>query len=276
MKKFLRILSVPAALAGVAALVWLETRRPLRREVESKPVRNGRNLAVAGIAAVALRLTEQPVAARLTRLVERRKWGLLKIVPLPRWLETVAAVVLLDYTLYLWHVLTHKLPFLWRFHLVHHIDRDLDASTAVRFHFGELVISVGWRAAQILAIGVTPASLRAWQMFLFPSILFHHSNLRLPENWDKFLQHFVVTPRLHGIHHSVVKTETDSNWSSGLTVWDRLHGTFRDDVSPDEITIGVPAYQDADETTFTEILPLPFEKQKSDWQTSSAQQLDEA
>ncbi len=267
MKRFLKILSVPAALAGVALLVWLETKRPLRREVESKLVRNARNLAVAGAAALALQLTEKPVATRLARLVGRRRLGLLKIVSLPRWLEIPAAVVLMDYTLYLWHVLTHKAPFMWRFNLVHHIDRDLDASTALRFHFGELVISVVWRAAQILAIGVSPASLRAWQMFLFPSILFHHSNLRLPEKWDERLQNFIVTPRLHGIHHSIVKAETDSNWSSGLTVWDRLHGTFRDDVPPDKIIIGVPAYQNPNETILTEILPLPFEKQKADWQS---------
>lgn len=266
MKRFLEILSVPAALIGVGVLVWLETKHPLRREVESKLVRGGRNLAVAAVAALALQLTERPVATRLAGLVEREKLGLLKIVRLPKWLETAFAVVLMDYSLYVWHVLTHKSPVLWRFHLVHHIDRDLDASTALRFHFGELVISVAWRAAQILAIGVSPASLRAWQYFLFPSIIFHHSNLRLPENLDKALQNFIVTPRLHGIHHSIVRAETDSNWSSGLTVWDKLHGTFRNDVSPEEIIIGVPAYQDPDEVVLTEILPLPFEKQKNDWQ----------
>ena len=266
MKRLLKILSVPVVLGGLGALVWLETKRPLRREVESKPVRDGRNLAVAALAAVALQLTEKPVTARLTELVERKNLGLLKIGRLPKWMETISAVVLMDYTLYLWHVLTHKVPFLWRFHLAHHVDRDLDASTAVRFHFGELVISVLWRSAQILVIGVSPAALSAWQMFLFPSILFHHSNLRLPENVDKALQNFIVTPRLHGIHHSIVRAETDSNWSSGLTVWDKIHGTFRGDVPPDEIVIGVPAYQNAGEVVLTKILALPFEEQKNDWQ----------
>jgi sterol desaturase/sphingolipid hydroxylase (fatty acid hydroxylase superfamily) len=269
MKKFLKILSVPLILGGVGALVWLETKRPLRRAVESKAVRNGRNLAVAALAALALQLTEKPAAARLTKLVERKNLGLLKIVRLPKWCETVFAVVLMDYTLYHWHVLTHKIPFLWRFHLVHHVDLDLDASTALRFHFGELVISVLWRAMQILVIGVSPASLAAWQMFLLASILFHHSNLRLPESLDKRLQNFIVTPRLHGIHHSIVRAETDSNWSSGLTIWDKLHGTFRSDVPPAEITIGVPAYQTEDEVILSKILPLPFEEQKNDWQLTA-------
>ena len=182
MKKFLKILSVPLALGGVGLLVWLESRRPLRREVEPKLVRNSRNLAIAALAALSLQISEKPVASRLSKLVERKNLGLLNIVRLPKWLEMGLAVVLMDYTLYLWHVLTHKIPFLWRFHLVHHIDLDLDASTAVRFHFGELMISVLWRAVQILVIGVSPRSLRAWQYFLFPSILFHHSNLRLPES----------------------------------------------------------------------------------------------
>lgn len=265
MKNLLKILSVPIALTGVGLLVWLENRRPLRRETESKPVRSERNLAVAALAALALQIAEKPVASRLTKLVEQKNLGLLKIFRLPKWFEIVCAVVLMDYTLYLWHVLTHKVPFLWRFHLVHHVDRDLDASTAVRFHFGELVISVVWRSMQIVLIGVSPASLRAWQSFLFPSILFHHANLRLPENLDKWLQNVIVTPRLHGIHHSAVRAETDSNWSSGLTVWDKLHGTFRNDIAPEEITIGVPAYQNADDVTLAKILPLPFEKQKNDW-----------
>ena len=266
MKKFLKILSVPFALGGLAALVWLETKRPLRSPVESKLVRSGRNTAVAGLAALALQITEKPVASRLTKFVEEKNLGLLKIIRLPKWLEIISALLLMDYTLYLWHVLTHKIPFLWRFHLVHHVDLDLDASTALRFHFGELVISVLWRSAQILAIGVSPPSLTAWQMFLLPSILFHHSNLRLPENIDQRLQNFIVTPRLHGIHHSTRRAETDSNWSSGLIVWDKIHGTFRNDVPPEEIIIGVPAYQNPDETTLAEILPLPFAEQKNDWQ----------
>lgn len=270
MKNFLKIISVPIALGTFGVLVWLENRRPLRRATESKPVRTGRNLAVAGLAALALQIAEKPVASRLTKLVERRNLGLLKIVSLPVWMETILAVALMDYTLYVWHVLTHKVPFLWRFHLVHHVDLDLDASTALRFHYGELVVSVLWRSAQILIIGVSPVSLAAWQIFLFPSVLFHHSNLRLPLALENKLQNLIVTPRLHGIHHSTVREETDSNWSSGLSVWDRIHGTFRNDVSQDEITIGVPAYQNPQEIVLTKILPLPFAEQKDDWKLPAA------
>lgn len=265
MKNFLKIISVPVALGTFGVLVWLENRRPLRRAVESKTRRNARNLTVAAIAAVALHLAEQPVVAPLTKLVERKNLGLLKIVRLPKFLETIFAVVLMDYTLYVWHVLTHKIPFLWRFHLVHHVDLDLDASTAVRFHFGEMIISVLWRSAQILTIGVSPTSFAAWQLFLFPSILFHHSNVRLPKDLERKINRFFVTPRMHGIHHSTVRDETDSNWSSGLTIWDFLHGTLKLDVPQDKITIGVPAYQNRTEVALPKILPLPFERQREDW-----------
>lgn len=261
--------SAPLVLGAFGLLAWLERRRPLRRAVEPKLRREARNLAVAAVSAAALRVTEKPVADALTALVERRRWGLLKLLGLPAWLEVTLAVVLLDYTLYLWHVLTHRVPALWRFHLVHHIDLDLDASTALRFHFAELVLSVPWRAAQILLIGVSPRALSAWQNFLFLSILFHHSNLRLPLEVERRLNAVVVTPRMHGIHHSVVREEANSNWSSGLTVWDRLHGTLKLDVPQAEVTVGVPAYRDPEEVGLSEILGLPFGEERPTWQLPS-------
>ncbi len=117
-EKFFRWAGASLSLVVFGVLVWQENRRPLRRSVQSKLNRDGRNLAVAGAAAVALQLTEAPVANRLTKLVERKNWGLLKILRLPRPLETILAVALLDYTLYVWHYLTHRIPFLWRFHLI--------------------------------------------------------------------------------------------------------------------------------------------------------------
>lgn len=264
--KIVRLIGIPLAAGTFGALWWLENRRALRPAVESRAVRSSRNLAVAALSGVALSLSEMPVAKRLTELVERKNLGLLKLVRLPRWLETILAVALLDYTLYIWHVLTHRVPWLWRFHIVHHVDLDLDASTALRFHFAEMLVSVVWRAGQIVTIGVSPLSFAVWQAFLFPSILFHHSNVRLPLSLERKLNRLIVTPRLHGIHHSAVRVETDSNWSSGLTVWDRLHGTFKTDVSQSEIIIGVPAYQNPDEVVLPKILKMPFERQKPSWQ----------
>src|SRR5438067_805268 len=217
---------VPAWLSGLLvggaflALVWLERRRPLRRPVEPKGRHDVRNLAIAGLSAAAVQLVENPVTQPLAALVERRRWGLLKTLRLPGWLEIPLAVVLQDYLLYVWHILVHKVPFLWRFHLVHHVDLDLDASTALRFHFGEMVLSVPWRAAQVVLIGVSPLALSVWQTATLVEILFHHSNVELPMEVERLLSRLVVTPRIHGIHHSIIPEETCSNWSSGLTLWD--------------------------------------------------------
>ena len=249
------------AVAGwFGVLLWLERRSALRQEVEPKPVRDARNLAVAAAGAVVVQAVEMPIVRRLASLVERRRWGLVPRLRLPRSLETALAVVLMDYTLYLWHVLTHRVPFLWRFHQVHHMDRDLDASTALRFHFGELGISVAYRSAQVLAIGTTPRALALWQNLLMLSILFHHSNVRLPLDLERRLARIVVTPRLHGIHHSTKAEEVSSNWSSGLTVWDWLHGTLRTDVPQDEIRIGVEGFDSPEQVTLPKILSLPFQE----------------
>jgi sterol desaturase/sphingolipid hydroxylase (fatty acid hydroxylase superfamily) len=201
----------------------------------------------------------QPLALR----VEQRRWGLLKQVRLPWWLEVPAAMALLDYTLYLWHVLTHRVPWLWRFHQPHHVDLDLTASTALRFHFGEMLISVGWRAGQVAAIGASPLALSLWQTLLLLEIMFHHANVQLPLRTERWLCRFVVTPRMHGIHHSIVPEEMDSNWSSGLTIWDRLHGTLRLDVPQDEITVGVPAYLDPVDVTLPKVVAMPFQPHRA-------------
>jgi len=241
-----------------AVLYVCERRRPLRKQVENPGTEIVRNLAIASASGLALNFLEKPVAEKLTRFVERQPFGLLKIFTLPPFLETLFAVLLLDYTLYWWHVLTHKSKFLWRFHQIHHADLDLTASTAVRFHFGEISLSVLFRAGQILLIGVTPRAYRIWQTALFISVFFHHSNFKLSKKFENKLQKFIVTPRLHGIHHSDVESERDSNWSSGLTIWDHLHGTFRNDVSQDEITIGVKEFSKASDVSLMKMLTEPF------------------
>jgi sterol desaturase/sphingolipid hydroxylase (fatty acid hydroxylase superfamily) len=251
--------------AFFVVLLWSEYLRPLRRRVEAKLPRLARNLAVSIVCAAVVQLVEIPLVMPLSSVVERRGWGILNLFQLPPWAEVILAVILLDYTLYIWHVLTHRVPLLWRFHLVHHVDRDLDASTALRFHFGELLFSVPWRAAQVVVIGVAPTSYLVWRGFVFFSILFHHSNVALPFKLERWMVRFVVTPRMHGIHHSVVREETDANWSSGLTLWDRLHGTLRLNVPQQEITVGVPAYREREEVTVGKILLMPFGRQRAAW-----------
>jgi sterol desaturase/sphingolipid hydroxylase (fatty acid hydroxylase superfamily) len=260
-------------MGAFAVLFVLERRRPLRRTVESKIERTGRNVTVAAISALALRVTEEPVTRRLTALVEHRGWGLLNRMRMPVWLHGVLAVLLLDYTLYVWHVLTHRVSWLWRMQVVHHVDLDLDASTAVRFHCAEMIVSVAWRAGQVMVlIGVSPLALSVWQTLVLLSVLFHHSNVRLPIATERWLNRFIVTPRMHGIHHSVIEDETNSNWSSGLTIWDRLHGTLRLGVPQENILIGVPAYRRPDEVTLGKLVTMPFVTQRPTWQFPDGRQ----
>jgi sterol desaturase/sphingolipid hydroxylase (fatty acid hydroxylase superfamily) len=244
--------------AAAVAIVWRETWRPLRRRVERRLVHTVRNATVGGIGAAAVHLAEMPIVLPFAAMIDSRGIGLLRLVSLPAWLEVLVACALMDYTLYVWHVLTHKHPWLWRFHIVHHADLDLDASTAVRFHFGELLISIPWRLAQIALIGTSPRALVVWQTGTLVSILFHHSNAELPSRLERMLSWVIVTPRMHGIHHSMVDDQVNSNWSSGLSLWDRLHRTFRLDVPQETITIGVPGYQAPSDVGLARILALPF------------------
>jgi sterol desaturase/sphingolipid hydroxylase (fatty acid hydroxylase superfamily) len=250
---------------AILILFWQERRRPLRASVESTKARTSRNLVIAGITALALQLTERPLISRLARYITKRNLGLLRKLSLPLWLEIPLAVILMDYTLYWRHVLTHRVPWLWRFHVVHHIDLDLDASTAMRFHFAEMVLSVGWRAGQVALLGVSPLPLSIWQTFLLISVFFHHSNVALPVSIERRLVQFIVTPRMHGIHHSIRREENHSNWSSGLTLWDLLHGTLRLDVPQQEIIIGVPAYRSPQDRSLSHLLLMPFAPQRPAW-----------
>lgn len=249
------------ALVVVAgALVAIELVRPLRpSRREPKRRRMERNAVVAALGAATVQLCEQPLVVPLARLVERRRWGVLGRLPIPRALRTLVVLAALDYTLYLWHVLAHRVPALWRFHAVHHADLDMDASTAIRFHFGELAVSVPWRAAQVLLLGVGPRELTLWQRLTLISVLFHHSNVRIPERVERWMGLLVVTPRMHGIHHSRVAAERDANWSSGLSAWDRLHGTLRLEPPQAAITLGVAGFDDPADVTLPKLLAAPFD-----------------
>jgi sterol desaturase/sphingolipid hydroxylase (fatty acid hydroxylase superfamily) len=167
--------------------------------------------------------------------------------------------------MYLWHILMHRIRLFWRFHLAHHTDLDLDASTALRFHFGELLVSVPWRAGQILLIGVSPLSFSVWQFLFLLAIMFHHSGVALPVEVERRLAWVIVTPRMHGIHHSMVRQESDSNWSSIFSIWDRLHGSLRLNVPQRQVTIGVPAFREPRQVTLMRTLTVPFETLPPIW-----------
>ena len=261
-----RLLAIAGSFAAVAVL---EELRPLRRRVEKKSRHVARDVAIAAISGLATAVVQEKVVAPVASRVARRRLGLLHRLPLPRTARIAAGVLLLDYGLWLWHYANHRLPPLWRFHRVHHVDLDLDSWTALRFHFGEMTMAGFVRMLKIRIIGADPLAVSIWQTLLLPSIFFHHSKVELPVELERALSRIVVTPRMHAIHHSVVRHETDSNWSSLFSLWDFLHGTFRLDVPQTSIIIGVPRYQDPREVTLGRVLALPLERTGEDWVSGS-------
>jgi sterol desaturase/sphingolipid hydroxylase (fatty acid hydroxylase superfamily) len=200
------------------------------------------------------------IPAMVWLAVQNETWqiGLNYLVKAPATITWVITILLLDYSNYIWHILLHKLPILWRFHLVHHTDLDLDITTAFRFHFGEMIGSIIFRGTAILLIGASPVMVLIYEIIFEAATQFHHSNMKLPYRLEKTLNYLIVTPRMHGIHHSMIKRETDSNYAVIFSFWDRMHRTVRLNIHQNEIVTGVPSYADEKELTIGKLLKLPF------------------
>ena len=157
----------------------------------------------------------------------RHHWGLFNRLDWPLVWEIVVSLLLLDFAIWLQHLITHKVPLFWRFHRVHHADRDFDVTTAVRFHPVEIVASMGVKIGLVYALGPQAVAVLLFEVLLNASALFNHANLRLPLWLDRVLRLVVVTPDMHRVHHSVIRSEHDSNYGFALSVWDRIFGTYR-------------------------------------------------
>lgn len=252
-------LGLVAAL-GIAGIALAERRRPLRRQRHPALPRTIRNVAMGAMCAAVVATIETPATRVVAHTNIDRRRGLAHLVPRP--FGGIAAFLAMDYGFYLWHVATHRVGFLWRFHRVHHVDPDMDMSTAIRFHMVDMIVSLPWRLVQVRLSGIGPRGLERWQRFFTASILFHHSNLALPRALDDRLAWVLTTPRMHGIHHATVRRLRNSNWSSGISVWDRLHGSFR--VAPDtapgprDIVIGVDDPLAMADVAIEQALAAPF------------------
>lgn len=185
-------------------------------------------------------------------------FGLLYHLPWPPLAETLLALLLLDSWTYFWHRLNHRLPFLWRFHRLHHSDPHMDVTTANRFHLGEIVLSSVLRIPLIFLLGVTAGQLALYEILLFAVVQFHHANVGLGEKGDRFLSWFIVTPYLHKVHHSHWQPETDSNYASLLSVWDRIFGTFRIPRDPARLQLGLDEYSSPAAQSLLGMLKTPL------------------
>jgi sterol desaturase/sphingolipid hydroxylase (fatty acid hydroxylase superfamily) len=267
--------ALTAAVLGAAyvSLFLFERARPLRRSKERLLPRLLVNVAISAAAFAAAAALVRPVAATMLDFTENRSLGLIQLAGLTGASEVLAAFLLLDLSFYYWHVANHRIGFLWRFHTVHHIDPDLDVTTAFRFHFVEVGLSGGFRAAQVILIGPSLPAYVIYEIAFQLGTLFHHSNARLPLFIERALNKLLVTPRMHGIHHSDIREENNSNFGVVFPWWDRLHGTLRLNVPQAEVTIGIPGYSRPEDNRVLRSLAVPFRPQRDYWQGSKGRRL---
>lgn len=188
-------------------------------------------------------------------------FGLLNQVTLPTWVEVIAAILILDFAIWVQHMVFHKVPMLWRLHRVHHADRDIDVTTALRFHPIEIAASMAIKIVVVYLIGAPALGVILFEILLNGSAMFNHANMRLPLGVDRVLRRFLVTPDMHRVHHSTLKNETDSNYGFALSIWDRLFGTYTDqpENGHDGMVIGLE-WQDDKPSKLGWSLLLPFKK----------------
>ncbi|NVO85805.1 sterol desaturase family protein [Hymenobacter terrestris] len=256
LKRFDKYATPILVVVGLGLLLF-ETRKPLRKRTRPRTERWVRNAVLAAPSMPAMRLTLLPAMVGLGNLMAPYRTPLSR---LPEPARMLAEVLLLDYLGYSWHRLLHS-PLLWRFHRVHHSDLDMDLTTGWRFHFGEMLASIPYRAGIAALMGVRGSTALGFEVVFEACTAFHHTNLELPYEVERRLAPFMVTPRAHGIHHSMVDRETQSNFGVVLTLWDRLHRTLRLNVPQQDLTIGVPAYADPAGQTVARLLALPLEPQ---------------
>src|SRR5881398_3961350 len=199
------ILTLAVTATVFMALFVLEQLLPLRRRCSSLLPRVILNLIISAAAFAVAAILVRPAATAALSWATQKPFGLVHLIPLPPALGFIASFLLMDLTFYWWHLANHRIPFLWRFHNVHHADPDLDVSTGFRFHFGEVAMSAAFRVAQVVFIGISVPVFAIYELIFQANTLFHHSNVRMPICLERVMNKILVTPRMHGIHHSQVE-----------------------------------------------------------------------
>lgn len=254
-------LTRPIVAAAVLAVLWIaEGVAPMFLGRAGRAGHAARHVALAAVNAAVLALVFAGATLGVSEWGAARGVGLLRLVALPPWAHAALALVLIDLWQYLWHRLNHRVPLLWRFHAVHHGDAEMDASSGLRFHTGEIALSGLARLAVLPVIGASVGHVALYELIVTPIVLFHHSNLRVPARLDRVLRVLIVTPWMHWVHHSRWQPETDSNYASGLSVWDRLFGTFRLRDDPRTISLGLDGYDGERSRTLAGMFLSPARK----------------
>ena len=252
--------------ALIVVLFILEQFFSLRKNKQSLISRLIVNVSISILSLAIVLYAVFPAQQKALTWTSKTSFGFLHLFELPLIIESVIAFLLMDLAFYYWHRLNHIIPFLWRFHNVHHFDPDLDVTTAFRFHFIEIGFSTLFRIIQISLIGISPLVFFIYETAFTANTIFQHSNIKLPIKLERILNKIIVTPRMHGIHHSNYKEETNSNYSTVFSFWDRFHKTIKLNIPQSEIIIGVPGYSNQDDNSIISALTSPFKKQKNYWE----------
>jgi len=250
-----------SAFVGIFAVmaVW-EMMAPRRQWNTAKAKRWVVNLAIVGFNSLLTRVLFASGALGAAILAGQGEVGLFNQLNWPWWAELIIAVVVLDLVVYIQHVLMHAVPILWRLHMVHHSDLDVDVTTGVRFHPIEIALSMFIKIGAVILIGVSPTAVLMFEVMLNATSMFNHSNVRIPVQVDRMLRWIVVTPDMHRVHHSVIPRETNRNFGFNLSWWDRVLGTYLSDPSKghEYMTIGLEQYRDPTRLTWLGLVALPF------------------
>ncbi|MCK8601794.1 sterol desaturase family protein [Desulfoferrobacter suflitae] len=247
--------------SGIFILVALgEILMPRRPLTTSKAGRWFTNLVIIALNPLVVRIMFPILPVALAVLASQRQWGLLNILALPYWLEVAIGVIVLDFVIYIQHVLFHAIPTLWRLHMMHHADLDFDVTTGLRFHPIEIAASMAIKLTAVMALGPPALAVLIFEVALNATSMFNHSNMRLPLFVDRLLRLLVVTPDMHRVHHSVIIRETNSNYGFNLPWWDRLFGTYTDQPQRGhaDMTIGLSQFRDPKGLTLLRLIVLPF------------------
>jgi sterol desaturase/sphingolipid hydroxylase (fatty acid hydroxylase superfamily) len=247
---------------GVFALMatW-EALVPRRARTLSRLRRWSSNIGLVVLNTILLRLLFPAASVGMALFASAEGWGLLNAVEIPGWIAVPLAVVVLDFAIWVQHVLFHAVPALWRLHRVHHADLDYDLTTGARFHPIEIILSMLIKFAVIAALGPPVVAVILFEVILNAMAMFNHANVRLPIGVDRVLRRFVVTPDMHRVHHSVEDDETNSNFGFNLSLWDRLLGTYRDQprAGHEGMTIGIRGHREPNRVDRLDgMLVLPF------------------
>ena len=247
-------------IAVIVIMIAWELISPRKQLSQPKLKRWIANLGLSVLSALLMRFTIATAAVVSSTYAMSHELGLLNLINLPSWFDFLLSIVLLDLAIYGQHRASHQWSWLWRLHKVHHSDLDIDVSTAIRFHPIEILLSMCYKSICILIIGVNPMAVIVFEIILNSCALFNHSNVKLPLSLDRVLRLVLVTPDMHRVHHSVIQTETDSNYGFSISIWDRLFGSYTDQpkLGHDKMTIGLSQYQHVDDVAVSRLLLMPF------------------